>query len=907
MDFSEQEDLDRPRFATILRNLKRENITSLASQVRYSGHPSTGIIHVPTTPGPARCELLPHIAYGSFNAVFKVQFTNGTRWVLKIPANGHTQCWDAPAAEALTSEAFTMRLIRRETSIPIPEVFAFDASLENELGCPFILMERIEGKPLHEVWWNQSISQAQREQFRIRSLHGIAEAMAQLSNLTFSQGGSLLFDTKGNVSGIGSSNVVDLEKQYANMRSKDYDNTMAFRQIGPFSEAKSHLLSLLDAREGDSEPNLVKQGACKLLRLFIEWSVMRTEAVREKPFVLAHPDLDSQNIFVDPDGTLVGIIDWDWIAAVPHCIGPHSLPKFLTHDYDPDNYDYDVEAREPKEGCFADSPAELACYRAMYAHFMESYRSEGDRIVMAKSRLHARRVLLSRKEAANMTRRSLVTTSLRVAAKTPSEMRKLIIHLFEEIEDITAARWPDMSSTAVSGEPDDREEGNNEDGETGASEVKNVDVAEEKPCVGSPASEETAVNIEQLSVDELMDAIEKLTGRLSASSSNNGIDQDSANLQDASPPENRAQEPEVGAQSLDTEDNKKVARKPRAARVCGWVQRKLQRGANCLHKKPRKDNSTASAGLTPVSTPFKAAGAFCGWSEKKLRRVAHCLHYDDDDDDKNKAIFELKLEAVRNGAIDILKGLQTKLMQLIQTLHRKENENSVVPESSEEKALQNQEVTSATKEPTRAEKRSICDKFVQMAQDKQLHLTTDQQVAMAHWVIQMLKDPDSSDMSLGTTNGDPHGKARCHEGDTYGGKGVSENDSEYEERQEHRNGNEIDGKDGHEGVEETEQQDDGEDNLESIDGARTQQPQNPMLPVESDDLPTEAAGTDPSKEESFKVREAGLGRKAGKPVEEDTGAFDLYDVCIALTKDNLDGRRMRRLREGFLGLLNQSM
>lgn len=211
MDPSEQDHYDKAGFATILQNLNRENIPSLASVVRSSGHPSTRIIDAPTTPRPVSCRLLSRITCGSYNAVFTVLFADGTLWVLKVPANGHSQYWNASAAEALTSEAFTMRLVRRETTIPVPEVFAFDASLENELACPFIFLELIHGKSLADVWFDQGISQAMREQIRVRSLHGIAEATAQFNSLSFSQGGSLLFDAKGDVVGVGSSNLVDLD------------------------------------------------------------------------------------------------------------------------------------------------------------------------------------------------------------------------------------------------------------------------------------------------------------------------------------------------------------------------------------------------------------------------------------------------------------------------------------------------------------------------------------------------------------------------------------------------------------------------------------------------------------------------------------------------------------------------
>ena len=921
MEYSDPKELDGSRFATVLQNLKRDNVPSLASRVRQSGHPSTGIIDQLTTSQPSNCELLPQITCGSFNAIFKIKFIDGARWVLKVPAIGHQQCWDAPASEALTSEALTMRLIKRETTIPVPEVFAFDASLENELGCPFILMEHVRGKALHGVWWSQSVSQARREQFRVRALHDIAEAMTQLNALTFNQGGSLLFDDKGNVSGMRSLNMLDLETQYAKLRSPDYDDSLAFCQIGPFSDPKSHLLSLLDTNEGKSERSTVMQGACKLLRLFIEWSIMRTENGREKPFVLAHPDLDSQNIFVDDDGSLTGIIDFDWIAAVPHCIGPQSLPKFLTEDFDPDNYDYDVGAGEPKAGCLADSPEELACYRAMYAQFMESYLSENDRTVMAKNPRNARRIRMSRKNAANLTRKSLVTTTLQLAAKAPSEMRESMKHLFKDIEKLTAAKWPDMPATVDSREPDYREEGGNGEGDTGASEVKTPDVADEKPCVGSPGfegaalnidclsidelmnkieqltgasevkttdnAEETscvgssgsdtaAINVESLSIDELMDKIEEFTGTLSARNLRSDNTQDLADPQIASPAEENIPESGDDAHALNAKSDKKVACMPTAARVCGWVQKKLRGGAKHLHKRSKKDDAMARADSTSKARPVRGARTFCDWTAIRLRQVACHLHCDSSDG-TDKAKFETVIEAVRNRAIDVLKGLRTNLKQLIQKLHRKETNSSVASENSKDKASQNQNITSTIKELTRAEIHSICDKFLHMVQDKQLHLTADQQVAIAHWAIQMLKVPDLSDMSSGTTDTGPKEEPERPEGDVVREEGDSEKNSGHggQEDGTARSGG---GKDGDEDNAEFGQHDDGIEFLEPADRA------------------CDSGEMEPTEE-----------TQAAKAEQKDSGAFNLSDVCIALSKGDLDQRRMKRLRDGFLGLLNQNL
>jgi hypothetical protein len=50
-------------------------------------------------------------------------------------------------------------------------------------------------------------------------------------------------------------------------------------------------------------------------------------------YVLRHDDLDLQNILIDDDGNVTGIIDWDGCMSVPRCIGPTSLPVFLRRDW----------------------------------------------------------------------------------------------------------------------------------------------------------------------------------------------------------------------------------------------------------------------------------------------------------------------------------------------------------------------------------------------------------------------------------------------------------------------------------------------------------------------------------------------------------------------------------------------
>ncbi|KAK2772571.1 hypothetical protein CKAH01_13951 [Colletotrichum kahawae] len=65
-------------------------------------------------------------------------------------------------------EVATMRWIKLRTSIPVPEVFAFDDSSDNEIGFEWMIMEFMPGVRSHKRW--RKMSTAQKE--------AIAEKMA---------------------------------------------------------------------------------------------------------------------------------------------------------------------------------------------------------------------------------------------------------------------------------------------------------------------------------------------------------------------------------------------------------------------------------------------------------------------------------------------------------------------------------------------------------------------------------------------------------------------------------------------------------------------------------------------------------------------------------------------------------
>lgn len=122
----------------------------------------------------------------------------------KVPRDGYEGCWGALASEALTSEALTMRMIRKEKpAIPLSTIHSFDASMNNEIHCPYILMDWLHDKPLWEAWHQNDISYSRQQQIRIKALETLAASMVELSEIRFEKAGGLQFDAGGNFVDIG--------------------------------------------------------------------------------------------------------------------------------------------------------------------------------------------------------------------------------------------------------------------------------------------------------------------------------------------------------------------------------------------------------------------------------------------------------------------------------------------------------------------------------------------------------------------------------------------------------------------------------------------------------------------------------------------------------------------------------
>lgn len=249
-------------------------------------------------------------------------------------------------------------------------------------------------------------------------------------------------------------------------------------------------------------------------------------------------------------------------------------------------------------------------------------------------------------------------------------------------------------------------------------------------------------------------------------------------------------------------------------------------------------------------------------------------------DNQDNASIESTIEAVRDGGIDVLTGLQAKLKHLKERLHRTGNKISRVSDFSENLPLHTQQATGVAKELTRAEKLSVCGNFFHMAQGIKICLTVEQQVAIAHWVIQTLQNPSFESTNLKYAHRQSEGKAECHESDVHGLDGDSGDGFGNEACQQDGVGNRTSDSKGS-GVLECGHR---TGNAESMDQACVEKP-----------LGSLGAGTEgiiSEEVEPIEVPQAADGPESEYPTQEDLGTFTLLDICIALDKDDLDERRM---------------
>lgn len=255
------------------------------------------------------------------------------------------------------NEVATTEYVRRKTRIPVPEIYAFDSSMDNPLGLEWMLMEMMPGFSLVEIW--PSMSDPAKEKLAKQ----VAEYVDELSRLSFDKVGGLYIDWDSMEPDFQIGPMVDLP--FLKNRRLSYDI-----HRGPFNSLEEYYASVIEFQLADVKDPAHKQllktrdpgkrsracgnyhassedkAACTarhqtdedpeddeefwydetdlkeipevceaLLRVLPVLGQLRTSA--NPSICLYHPDLSYQNLLVDASGNITALVDWEILSTAP--------------------------------------------------------------------------------------------------------------------------------------------------------------------------------------------------------------------------------------------------------------------------------------------------------------------------------------------------------------------------------------------------------------------------------------------------------------------------------------------------------------------------------------------------------------------------------------------------------------
>jgi len=90
------------------------------------------------------------LAEGGFNRVFEITMNDNTQVLARLPYPS-----TYPKRYAVASEVATLDLIRSH-GIPVPKVLGYSADSENPVGAEYIILEKLPGRPIGDVWYDLS-------------------------------------------------------------------------------------------------------------------------------------------------------------------------------------------------------------------------------------------------------------------------------------------------------------------------------------------------------------------------------------------------------------------------------------------------------------------------------------------------------------------------------------------------------------------------------------------------------------------------------------------------------------------------------------------------------------------------------------------------------------------------------
>lgn len=312
------------------------------------------------------CEVAERLEGGFHLAVIIYVSRNGgiEPWVIKVPAHGTARFWTEQDTYMMRREVEIMRQISFNTDIPVPKIKDFYTGLDDEFGAPWVVMEKLPGNAAHSIWFDESYSRETAylgadspteatHRRRVNFLKSLAEQMVKLQRLKFDKIGMAKIqyphDVTHNSSGTCEEFPSTVGPAYYWPCTSDITRVV---ERGPFPatqdfiqpgfQALFDLDMLCEKYPEPDEEFYALLGVGKIMKAVFDTAAFNPDGTDET-FVIRHDDLNFQNILVDENGNVTGIIDWDGAFVAPRCIGPAAAPLFLSRDWLPGEHGEQLE------------------------------------------------------------------------------------------------------------------------------------------------------------------------------------------------------------------------------------------------------------------------------------------------------------------------------------------------------------------------------------------------------------------------------------------------------------------------------------------------------------------------------------------------------------------------------------
>ncbi|KAI1086922.1 phosphotransferase enzyme family-domain-containing protein [Rostrohypoxylon terebratum] len=248
-----------------------------------------------------------HLWDGTYNKIYSVSYDQ-TRLIMRVslPVCPRTK---------IESEAATIRWVHENTNLPVPKVHSYDSSRNNPIGFEWIMMDQVDGMPLSHCW--TSVTQDAKE----RIVKQIAAFAASAFGMQFKGIGNL-YPLRSHLSGSRPRwTKRRLRIISADLRMKtqelpnEFHRKIATRMLILVDRLRNLEDKFFPTPEIESDQSFM--GDSDVESTDEDDDTVDKMARPREPTMLWHDDISLDNIMVDKNGILCGIIGWECVSCLP--------------------------------------------------------------------------------------------------------------------------------------------------------------------------------------------------------------------------------------------------------------------------------------------------------------------------------------------------------------------------------------------------------------------------------------------------------------------------------------------------------------------------------------------------------------------------------------------------------------